>query len=314
MVKPLISIVIPTYNREKLILATLQSIICQTYSNWECIIVDDGSTDNSVEIISQFIANDDRFQFLSRPSTQLKGPNSCRNYGFEKSKGDIINWFDSDDIYLPTALEEYQKAFDKNTDIVVGKVQKVDLRNKVLLGENKISSDNIIEDYFTGKIAFFVCGPMWQRKFLEQHTVLFDETISTLDDWDFNLRMLYSNPQIKYLSRSFIQYRFHQNSLSGELLKFNFEEIDSEFRARNKHLRLLDGNPKVNKKILLTFVKDRYKFFFRDAVIRNHSKKQYLLRKLLVSQLAVNDFVGIAKSLFGYCFYSMFKKGYILLK
>lgn len=312
--KPLISIIIPTYNRAHIIRETIDSIVVQTYSNWECIIVDDGSLDNSIEIISGFIANDKRFQVFSRPSSKVKGASSCRNYGFEKSKGDYICWFDSDDIYSPNALETYKNAFDKETDVVIGKLQKVDLDSNKILSESTIFSENIIEDYFTGKISYFVSGPIWKRNYLEQQDLLFDESISNLDDWDFNLRMLYKNPTIKYLKTAFIQYRIHENSLSHELQKLNFEEIESEFLARNKHLLILQAYTFVNKKVLLSFVKDRYKYFFRKAMILNHSKKRYLLKKLLINQLGVNDFGGIVKSLFGYCFYSTFKKGYILLK
>jgi glycosyltransferase involved in cell wall biosynthesis len=103
---PLVSIIIPTYNRAHLIVETLDSISKQTYTNWECVIVDDGSTDNSLSIVSQYCDRDTRFKLYQRPSNLVKGANACRNYGFEKSKGTLINWFDSDDYMLPTFLEE----------------------------------------------------------------------------------------------------------------------------------------------------------------------------------------------------------------
>jgi glycosyltransferase involved in cell wall biosynthesis len=103
---PLVSIIIPTYNRAHLIVETLDSISKQTYTNWECVIVDDGSTDNSLSVVSQYCGRDPRFTLYQRPSNLVKGANACRNYGFEKSKGTLINWFDSDDYMLPTFLEE----------------------------------------------------------------------------------------------------------------------------------------------------------------------------------------------------------------
>src|SRR5690606_34265329 len=101
---PLISIVIPTYNRAQFIAETLTSVKNQTYQNWECVVVDDGSTDNTIEIIQQFTASDDRFKLYSRPTNRPKGANACRNYGFEVSSGLYINWFDSDDIMAPTFI------------------------------------------------------------------------------------------------------------------------------------------------------------------------------------------------------------------
>ena len=84
--QPLISIIIPTYNRAQIIGETLDSLIAQTYANWECIAVDDGSTDNTDEVLVAYCNKDTRFQYHHRPKDKLKGPNSCRNYGFTRSK------------------------------------------------------------------------------------------------------------------------------------------------------------------------------------------------------------------------------------
>ena len=92
-----VSIIIPTFNRGCLLEETLQSILKQTYTKWECIIVDDGSTDNTEKIVEKYIKSDSRIQYYKRPETRKKGANSCRNYGFKLAKGEYINWFDSDD-------------------------------------------------------------------------------------------------------------------------------------------------------------------------------------------------------------------------
>jgi len=102
--KPLVSIIIPTYNRAGIIGETLESIIKQSFSDWECIIVDDGSTDSTEAVVKEYTEKDSRFKYYRRPHEIIKGANSCRNYGFKKSAGKYINWFDSDDLYLPTAL------------------------------------------------------------------------------------------------------------------------------------------------------------------------------------------------------------------
>ena len=74
----LVSILTPTYNTEKFIRSTIESAQNQTYTNWECIVVDDGSTDNTCQVVSDYISKDNRFQFYNRPKDLLKGPNSCR--------------------------------------------------------------------------------------------------------------------------------------------------------------------------------------------------------------------------------------------
>ena len=100
----LISILIPTYNRAALIVETLDSIKSQTYNNWECVIVDDGSTDNSREIIDGYCKEDSRFRYYDRPENHIKGANGCRNYAFKMSQGKWIKWLDSDDLLHENTL------------------------------------------------------------------------------------------------------------------------------------------------------------------------------------------------------------------
>ena len=116
----MISVIIATYNRAAFIAETLNSIANQTYTDFECIIVDDGSTDNSEEIVLEFVKNDDRFIYLNRPDSVAKGANYSRNYGFTFAKGSHIKFFDSDDIMLPLHLEKSMKRLEEgNYDFVV---------------------------------------------------------------------------------------------------------------------------------------------------------------------------------------------------
>ena len=92
----MISIIIPIFNRQHLIEETLNSIKAQTYTNWECIIVDDGSTDDTYNVTSNLIKGDNRFQLYNRPLDFAKGPSSCRNYAITKMTGNYIQFFDSD--------------------------------------------------------------------------------------------------------------------------------------------------------------------------------------------------------------------------
>lgn len=314
MIKGLISIIIPTFNRAHIILKTLDSISTQTYSNWECIIVDDGSIDNTEEVLLSYCSKDSRFKFFKRPSNLIKGPNSCRNFGFEVSRGEFIQWFDSDDLYFPNALEMFVKSFKDNLDVVVAKIERIDDLTFIKINENKIESNNLIEDYLIGKVTFYVCGPLWKRSFLNKQKELFDEEIRNLDDWDFNLRMLYQNPKIEYINSPLIQYRIHSASLAHEISKLNYNEVQSELYAREKHLKLITLNKKANPKIFKAFVRDRCKYFFREALVKNDPKRFYYLKMLLKKQLILNDYLGLIKTLFGFTFFSIFKKGYKFLK
>lgn len=102
--QPLISIVIPLFNREDLIVETLDSIANQTKDNWECIIVDDGSTDNSFEVASTYQQKDKRFKCIKRPRLP-KGANTCRNVGADITAGNYVCFLDSDDLLGETFIE-----------------------------------------------------------------------------------------------------------------------------------------------------------------------------------------------------------------
>lgn len=311
----LFSIIIPTYQRAHLISETLDSIVGQNYTNWECIVIDDGSTDNTHELLNNYIAKDSRFQYYSRPENLLKGPNSCRNYGFQKSKGDYIKWFDSDDIMLEDCLSTiYEQFLKKDSDVVVSDIMFIDFNGIRLNRRLTYYSQNLIEDYLVGKIAFYTIGPTWGRKFLNQQKQLFDEKISNLDDWDFNLRMLYQDPKIKYIHKALIQYRIHSESLAHEIDKLNYKEICSEIITREKHLRLLRINKKADPDVLNKFIKNRYRYFFINAIQTKDINRYKYFKILLKKQFELMDFFGILKATFAFLVFSVFNKGYILLK
>ncbi len=117
----MISIIIATYNREAFLAETLTSIEKQTYEDFECIVIDDGSTDNSEHVVVSFENRDVRFKYYKRPDTVPKGANYCRNYGYTLCTGSYIKFFDSDDVMLPHHLAvSMHHMVEGNYDFVVG--------------------------------------------------------------------------------------------------------------------------------------------------------------------------------------------------
>lgn len=106
------SVIIPTYNRENEISRAITSVINQTMGDFEIIIVDDGSTDNTEAIVKSF--NDDRIRFVKQKNS---GATVARNTGIENSQGDVISFLDSDDEWMPTMLENQKRVYDSDTDI-----------------------------------------------------------------------------------------------------------------------------------------------------------------------------------------------------
>ena len=287
---PLVSIIIPTYNREHLISETLESILAQTYQNWECLIIDDGSTDNTAELLQKYQDLDSRFQYYKRPDTKKKGPNSCRNFGFKKSKGEFINWFDSDDILFEDSIALRIANFNQSIDGVVAKCEIFDSYNGLKIAENTIlSTGNMIKDYFLGNMTFYVSGPIWRRSFLEKQQELFDEEIRYLDDWDFNLRMMYQNPNIKFLDIPLFRYRFHTYSLSKQIDHSNIKEFKSECLARNKQLKLMPKAAYRNLQ-LRNFIIGRHKVFLKEALLKKDKNSLWFFLKLIALQIRFKKF------------------------
>ncbi len=200
MISPLVSIIIPVYNRESIIKETLKSISNQSYSNWECIIIDDGSTDKTEETINGFLKDDDRFKYSKRPDSWKKGANSCRNYGYSIAKGKYINWFDSDDIMESAFLLEKVSAFRKSTVAVLHRNKYANYKltehreSKFSYGDDK----GLFYAYAMETIEIQTCGFMWLSDYLKGKS-LFDENISRYQDNEFHIRMLAYNPKLEVI-------------------------------------------------------------------------------------------------------------------
>ena len=100
----LISIITPVYNVEKFIVETIESVLNQSHSNWELILVDDGSTDSSTEICKQYASKDERVKYFHK---QNGGQASARNLGIKKAKGEYVTFLDSDDLYCFDKLQSH---------------------------------------------------------------------------------------------------------------------------------------------------------------------------------------------------------------
>lgn len=110
----LVSILIPNYNKVQYLVETLDSVLAQTYFNWECIIVDDQSTDGSWKVLVEYSQIDKRFKIKRRPKDFPKGGNVCRNFALNNSKGDFVLFLDSDDVLAPFCLDQRIKEIQKH--------------------------------------------------------------------------------------------------------------------------------------------------------------------------------------------------------
>lgn len=239
MDKPLVSIIIPTFNRSKLLKNTLMSIQNQTYENWECLIIDDGSSDNTKDVVSTFAKADTRISFYNRPINVPKGANACRNYGVSKSKGSYINWFDSDDLMMPLKIEKQLETISlTETSLNVCQTVIYDLATKVEMGlrSKSIYSTNFFNDYINFKIFWTTGAALWKRELLTKYNLTFDESLQQSQDYDFHIRALHLLKDYSTINIPLMKLVFHDNNMSNSVIDNN-EKLLSNIKVRYKILK-----------------------------------------------------------------------------
>lgn len=202
--QPLVSIITPTFNSSIFLLETLNSIVQQTYTNWECVLVDDGSTDDTLKILDEYVSLDERFKVYNRPNYKAKGPSACRNFGIEKSRGEFIVFLDSDDLLAKFCL---QRRIDfalnnPNFDLWIFPMQtfigSLDNKKQVYgFFDFNLNLSDLIEQFHRGLPPFYITCPLWLK------TVLvdlggFNERLTICTDPDLHLRMLEKDFKAKF--------------------------------------------------------------------------------------------------------------------
>jgi glycosyltransferase involved in cell wall biosynthesis len=182
----LVSVVIPAYNRADKIEASIKSVQAQTYPHWEIIISDDGSKDNTKEVVDGLIAKDNRIRLITHQPN--RGAQAARNAGIKASKGDWIAFLDSDDQWLPDSLERRLRIAQKeNVPVVHSNAYIIHSNNKKELQKVPALSGQVYKDVLRGEGPMFPCL-LVKKEALERIGYL-DESIPSYQEWDTAIRL-----------------------------------------------------------------------------------------------------------------------------
>ena len=310
MEKPLVSIIIPTYNRAHLIGETLDSIIAQTYTNWECIVVDDGSTDDTDQVVGEYLKKDPRFTYFHRPDTHKPGGNGARNYGFLQSEGEYIQWFDSDDIMYEDHLSLKVAVFleDKDIDVVFCAYHYFDnngIKNRI---SNNYFSGDIIQDKIEEKINYSTLSFMLCRK--SKGVIQFDETLFKSQDLDFFFRLFTTNQglKIRNIKNPLYKIRKHgdqiSQTVSGDSLelksKYKVHKNMATYFKKTNHIKGMRINIKHSHLQLKNLLEYRnFAFVFNEILnsgLYNFPQKLRLICCFLIYVItgrAINRFKNV---------------------
>lgn len=224
-----VSIIIPNYNRATLIGETLDSIISQTHQNWECIIVDDGSTDDSAKIINQYTEKDPRFKLFIRPKDYPKGANACRNIGMQKSRGDYLIFFDSDDIMLSNHIEEKLTAIQSGIyDFVIARTEYFNNpKNLNPINYRELFQIPITADHFIQKkINWLTLDPIIRTSVAKK--IRFTEKNKSAEEYNYFVKLVLFTDKAVALDKILTRRRFHEDSYQVNL-KTEREISDNQF-------------------------------------------------------------------------------------
>jgi glycosyltransferase involved in cell wall biosynthesis len=293
MKQPLVSIIIPTYNRAHLISETLNSILAQTYVNWECIIVDDGSTDDTAGVLINYIERDYRFKYFKGADDTIEGASSCRNIGFELSQGEYIQYLDSDDIISANKLEVQLEVLlgESETTCAICKwgIFDKDVAENIVK-ENMPYYKNWVnnKDFFNvlGEYGLYVPVHSYLiSRNLVVNAGKWNEDLSINDDGEFFTRLLLNATKILYAEKAIVYYRKNNKNGLSSYSNQKLKKLKYSWKLIENHLKPFYRGEKIQfvlsaKKRIFQQTKDEFPlffvmnfYFFREIIIQYYSKR-----------------------------------------
>lgn len=221
---PRVSIITPSYNQGQFITETIESVLAQTYPNIEYIVMDGGSTDDTLAILKQY---DGRLQWYSEPD---EGQTDAINKGFRRATGDIIAWLNSDDLYFPDTVETVVNYLLKSPDhmFVYGDVVAIDDRGKVYGRRHHVHQTNFHE-LLHGSDPIVQPGSFWRKTLWDELGEL-DTNLHYVMDYEYWLRIAQRYP-LYYLPKALAKERIYANAKTYHGAMQRIEEIDQVTKA-----------------------------------------------------------------------------------
>lgn len=290
-----ISIIMPVYNKELYINESINSVINQSFKDWELIIVNDGSTDNSLSIASSF--EDSRIKVFS---TKNSGVSSARNFGIDHHCGDYITFFDADDILDEHYLES---LYDPTADMVIGGLTKVDYKGNIIERVNPpylglIKIDKIAKAFYRNQsktgIYGYVSTKLIKSKIIKNNNIRFDSSITLAEDFDFFLEV-YSNIQsIKFID--YCGYYYIQETINSGI-SVDDKKIDffKQMQIQNKVKRFLIKWNSFNEENELKF-EDMMSHYVYTIIINNWNIGYFEFRNKMIALYKIKSKVVINMS------------------
>lgn len=286
---PTFSVIVPTYNGEKFIKMAITSVLNQTFTDFELIVIDDGSMDTTPHILKEFEKIDTRIKIIT--TTNSGGPTIPTNIGLHRTQGNYVTFLDHDDIWKSNKLEILNKAFSENPEIgfIATNVEILNEKDSTLMTtnapiqENKISTKNILSGNYFNTFSMLAI----KREILDRVGYL-DTNLFVFADYDMVVRMVTHDVQFLFLPEALTTYRVHQNNSSS----FNksairriqdLERITLKYQEKfNAHKKSLSTIMQAMARIYLNLGdKKSAIIYFKKAAQNNPSNPAVYIRLFL---------------------------------
>ena len=262
---PLFSIIIPCYNQAHFLSQCLNSLLEQGFENWEVIVVNDGSTDDTDEVVQEYSAVDSRIKWVKKTNGGLS---SARNFGIENALGSRFIFLDADDFIYPNCLAKIAEVLqdsNDNTLIQYGYTYVKEDGKTILAHTHAQKKTSLIPDVFEGNLG--PCHSICISRSLALAAGSFDESLKSVEDWDFWIRAVKAGGTQKIISEKLVYYRYAKNSMSRD----GFVMFDAL-------KKVIERGPKKDSRITIESEFNKDYSFNSDSIIQ-----QVLLRSLGVS-------------------------------
>lgn len=241
-----ISVVMPIYNAEKYLSRAIRDVLNQTLSDIELICVDDGSTDNSTDIINSFVKKDSRVSSIKQSNA---GPSVARNKGFVLAQGKYVIFLDADDMYEPTLLESlYNMAQKDNLDVAVTRfdiynessksyVKQADEPHASIFAPGKVTSKNEHPDFIFASTTGYVWNKLIRTSFIRDKKIAFDNDLYVFEDVHFVCSVMALAESVERIDDILIHHRVYSEQSRATLFRKYYGQVPVVYKKIKDFLK-----------------------------------------------------------------------------
>lgn len=281
---PKVSVIVPVYNTEKYLPRCIDSILAQTFTDFELILINDGSSDNSGAICDEYAAKDKRITVIHKENG---GVSSARNKGIEIAQGEWIAFVDSDDYIANNMLTSFKIKSEDNTDIKIGRITSLGYNANVSgpISDRTISIDEL--RLYTKQLNIqSPCSKLYKSSIIQNFKITFDKNIRVSEDLLFNIEVLLNCSHISFYNNANYYYDksvefSSKHYLSADELHYNLKKITSALNSfekltNNNYDEIKQGVYLLQYKLFTNYIKKLEK---KDSVKQIKKFKKYKLYK-----------------------------------